>query len=135
MQRAGVDRPGLVFVEEHEVCGWPGSSEPPSSPKRRAGTVLSLESSMGSVSHAAAHQLGDAQRQRRLEPHDAVWRLFKGKAFFEVGMGGVVGGDEVDGAVGQRLTHGQAVARGAQRRVILAFGLPAQPSSSQESVK
>ena len=66
-----------------------------------------------------AHQVRDAQRQRRLQPHDAARRLGKRARLLFGAMRRVVGRDDVDGAVFKPLDDGVTVGVRAQRRVHL----------------
>ncbi len=65
------------------------------------------------------HQLGEGDRQRRLQSEHARGRFLEGALLRLRRVGGVVGGDGVDGAVGESRTNGLDVGLGAQGRVHL----------------
>ncbi len=68
---------------------------------------------------ALAHQVRDAERQRRLQPHDAARCLGKRPRLLLGAVRSMVRRDDVDGAVLQPLDDGVAVGMRAQRRVHL----------------
>ena len=105
----------------HRWAGRPGAIGPPWSarPARRAGCQDRQGQRPGQVEEAGADQLGERQGQGRLEAEHPGRRLVEGPLLLLGRVGGVVGGDGVDGAVGQALLDGLHVAVGPQRRVDL----------------
>ncbi len=69
-----------------------------------------------------AHQVRDAQGQRRLQPDDAARGLGERPRLLLGAVRRVVGRDDVDGAVFESLDDGVAVGVRAQRRVHLGHG-------------
>ena len=121
-QLGPVDRPGGGRVEARP--GWParpGATGPPWPPQppaagRPGGEPLDRG---GQVQVAGLDQLGEGHGQGGLQPEHA--RRGRGPLDLLVlaGVGGVVGGDGVEGAVGQPLADGLDVGLLAQRRVDL----------------
>ena len=72
---------------------------------------------------AAVHQPIERNRNRRLEADDAERRAIELDVLLVGVMRRVIGGDDVDAAVGDALQHGVAVAGLAQRRVHLGVGV------------
>ena len=74
-------------------------------------------------------ELGEGDRERGLEPEHARGRLLERSLLRLGGVRRVVGGDGVDGAVGQALADGVDVGLGAQRRVHLEHRVEAPRST------
>ena len=100
-------------------AGAPSVSDPPGTRRIRAGFTDSSSTSRDRPMTPAMHEAVEAERHRRLEAGDAERRVIELDLLLVVVMRRVIGGDDVDAAVGEPLQHGVAVGRLAQRRVHL----------------
>ena len=82
-------------------AGAPSASEPPGTRRIRAGFTDSSSTSRDSDDDAGVHQPIEAQRHRRLEAGDAERRAVELDVLLVVVMRRVIGGDDVDAAVGE----------------------------------
>ena len=107
----------------------PSASEPPGTRKTRAGLVESSSMARDDADPPGVDEPIEHQRHARLEPDDAERGAVELDQLLVGVMRGVVGGDHVDGAVGDPLEHGVAIRRLAQRRVHLDVGVVADRAS------
>ena len=82
-----------------------------------------------------AVELGEGERQRRLEAEHPWRRLVERRLLAVRFVRGVVGGDGVDLAVGQCPAHGRDVGLGSQRRVHLEDRVVVDDTHSSVRVK
>ena len=109
-------------------AGAPSDSEPPGTRSMRAGLTDSSSIEPRDADHAGMDEPIEAQRHGGLEPGDAERRMIELDVLLVVVVRRVVGGDDVDAAVGNALEHRIAVGGLAQRRVHLDVGVVRAPA-------
>ena len=102
-------------------AGAPSASEPPGTRRIRAGFTDSSSTSRGSEIDAGVHQPIEAQRHRRLEAGDAERRAIELDLLLVVVMRRVIGGDDVDAAVGEPASIASRSAASRSGGFILTF--------------
>jgi len=119
MERLGIHRPLELGVEEHEIrlrARLHGHLRQAEHAPRRLGPQLERARQ---AQVAGLHQVRERERERGLEADDAERRVGERPRLLVGRVRRVVGGEAVDGAVGDRGDARRAVAFGAERRVHL----------------
>ena len=119
LEARGIDGALALEVEHRHVRGRADRERAPRQAEHARGMGREKRDQARQRDDAGAHEAVEAQRDRRLQAHDAEGGLVELDLLVVHRVRRVVGRDAVDRAVAQALDHRQPVGLGAQRRVHL----------------